>query len=341
MKTRNLYFDNAKFLLIFLVVLGHFTNLNRSIPIMGGLNNIIYSFHMPLFIFISGFFSKNINKQRKSEIDKILYIYIVFEIINYLFTKFTSLGYGSFNIFRPTYQNWYILGIFFWRLLIPYFNFYPKWISFLTILITSLIIGFFKDFNTFLGLYRIIYFMPIFALGYYSDNINIILVKFQKYKLIFITLLILSFVAIFTLSISSVSFNNLISYAYTPYEGYGKRLDIIVRILGLITSYILGFFILFTIPSKKTFFTRFGGGTINVFLLHMFLVFPINAIFVKLNLDDEVIFTTSILASIFITYFLSLNFINFIMKPFVSINNLLSPTTNIVHLATRNKHLRH
>lgn len=323
MKARSLYFDNAKFLLIFFVVLGHFTNLNRSIPVMGGLNNVIYSFHMPLFIFISGYFSKNINKQRQSEIDNILYLYVIFEILNYLFTKITTLGSGTYNIFQPTYQNWYILGIFFWRLLVPYFNFYPKRVSLLTILIISLIIGFFRDFHTFLGLYRIIYFMPFFVLGYYSPNIESILDRFEKYKLMFIIFLILSFVAIFILSIKNFRFNNMINYAYTPYSGYSSSFYFLLRIIGLITSFTISFFVLFTIPSKETFFSHLGAQTLNVFALHMFLVYPINFIAYRLKLNNEALILNSILASVFITYFLSLNFVNYVMKPLVSLNNLL------------------
>jgi len=72
METRNLYFDNMKFILIFLVVLGHFANLHRLLPIMGGLNNAIYSFHMPLFIYISGYFSRDVVQPRRTDIDKIL-----------------------------------------------------------------------------------------------------------------------------------------------------------------------------------------------------------------------------------------------------------------------------
>ena len=84
-KTREIYFDNLKTLLIFLVVLGHFTNLNKSIPLMGAINNVIYSFHMPLFIFISGYFSKSIRSHRSVEIENILYPYFVFQFINFIF----------------------------------------------------------------------------------------------------------------------------------------------------------------------------------------------------------------------------------------------------------------
>ncbi|MEZ4805839.1 MAG: acyltransferase family protein, partial [Bacteroidia bacterium] len=59
--TREPFYDNLKCFLIVLMVLGHFTFENRAFPIMKGLSNVIYSFHMPLFIFISGYFSKKVN----------------------------------------------------------------------------------------------------------------------------------------------------------------------------------------------------------------------------------------------------------------------------------------
>jgi fucose 4-O-acetylase-like acetyltransferase len=331
METRNVYFDNAKFILIFLVVLGHFTDQNRSIPIIGALNNVIYSFHMPLFVFISGYFSRKIKSQSKSDIDKILYIYIVFEVLNYLFTKFTSFGVGSYNIFTPTYQNWYILGVFIWRLLIPYFNFYPKKYSFVLIFIFSIIIGMFNNFNTFLGLYRILYFMPVFVLGYYTNSFESILDRFKKYKLLFTMSLVFFLLAIFGLSIYNPTYNNLINFAYTPWRGYGNNRELSVRILGLVTSWIISFFILFIIPYNNTFFTKLGKRTMNVFLLHMFLVFPLNFIFIKLNLTNISLLGVCFLASLSITFILSLNFVNQIMKPLTSLSNLLSLTKNKRH----------
>ncbi|MCD8365289.1 MAG: acyltransferase family protein, partial [Clostridiales bacterium] len=55
---RDFHFDNIKAVLIFLVVLGHvFRNLGAN----GDeylVYKIIYSFHMPAFLFISGYFMK-------------------------------------------------------------------------------------------------------------------------------------------------------------------------------------------------------------------------------------------------------------------------------------------
>jgi len=248
---------------------------------------------------------------------------MAFEVLNFLFTKLTSLGYGSSNIFEPTYQNWYILGIFFWRLLAPYFNFYPRKITFIGVLALSIVIGFYKDFNTFLGLYRIIYFMPFFVFGYYSDNFFSFKQKFQKYTLIFTPLLILALSAIFIFSVYSPKYNSLLSDAYTPIYGYNvynqnKIHVFLIRIFGIFSSSIISFLVLFIIPEYKTIFSHLGGRTMNVFLLHMFLVFPVNALFNELKLNNYLVFMFSIVTSILITYFLSLKFIEPFLKPFTS-----------------------
>jgi fucose 4-O-acetylase-like acetyltransferase len=86
-KERDIYLDNIKFVLILFIVYGHFTDLNRNDSLMAGINNVIYSFHMPLFIFTSGFLSRNINGLRPVEINKITDSYVVFERLNLGFKK--------------------------------------------------------------------------------------------------------------------------------------------------------------------------------------------------------------------------------------------------------------
>lgn len=62
-KARDYYFDNAKFILIFLVVFGHLMQ-----PFVADYDSVhilyifIYTFHMPAFILISGYFAKGFRK---------------------------------------------------------------------------------------------------------------------------------------------------------------------------------------------------------------------------------------------------------------------------------------
>ncbi|MFY9176926.1 MAG: acyltransferase family protein [Caldicoprobacterales bacterium] len=63
-KYRDPYFCNLKFILISLVILGHlmekYTYTNNDLY---NIYALIYMVHMPLFAFISGYFSKNINRK--------------------------------------------------------------------------------------------------------------------------------------------------------------------------------------------------------------------------------------------------------------------------------------
>ncbi len=55
---RILYFDSLKFFAIWLVVFGHYLMEIDSGSVGFYTNQVIYTFHMPLFIMISGFFAQ-------------------------------------------------------------------------------------------------------------------------------------------------------------------------------------------------------------------------------------------------------------------------------------------
>lgn len=54
METRVVYYDTLRGFAILLVVIGHLIQYNYESSIQNGLFNLIYSFHMPLFFFLSG-----------------------------------------------------------------------------------------------------------------------------------------------------------------------------------------------------------------------------------------------------------------------------------------------
>jgi fucose 4-O-acetylase-like acetyltransferase len=327
---RNLYLDNLKAILIFLVVLGHFAHLNREIQIFGVINNIIYSFHMPLFIFVSGYLSKKVVRQRKEEITQILYAYLVFVILYLIFKNLTSLGWSSYYIFNTIDQNWYLLGILFWRLFLPYFRFFQKNVSIIAAVIIALSIGFYKDFDSFLALYRVTYFMPFFLLGNYCNDIDLLVNKYVRFRYLFCTVLFMSFIIIFSLTLLGRDFNFAIGYAYTPAKGYYSLssqeifLRFVLRTIGFISTTIISFCFLFVIPTGRTLFTHYGRSTLNVYLLHMFFVWPVVWLFKELNPNVLVMLFTSIIMSIIITIFLSTEYVNKIMAPLTNYYKMVS-----------------
>lgn len=87
---RDIRIDTIKGILITLVVFGHLLEqfLNNRVNIIA--YNLIYSFHMPLFIIISGYFfnpGQNIEKLKASTIklvETFLLFYIIHQSINWI-----------------------------------------------------------------------------------------------------------------------------------------------------------------------------------------------------------------------------------------------------------------
>ncbi|MGL5889687.1 MAG: acyltransferase family protein [Bacteroidia bacterium] len=321
MKERSAYFDNAKAVLIVLVVLGHFTSLNKQLPIYGAINNIIYAFHMPLFIFISGYFSRDIVSWRRKEVSQLLYAYLVFQLLNWVFTRYTGLGVGKSLLIYPTHQNWYLLGMFIWRLLAPYFRFVNKIGALSLGIIIAFSIGFIQEFNAFLGLYRIVYFFPFFLLGFLMSGNTLITHQLSRYKYLFISLSVILLGLVFAFSYKDSGTNNLLSFAYTPFTNYAD--DIIGfywRIFGFFSSVFIALGVLFLIPERQTFYSTIGRSTLNIFLAHMFLVFSIQP-FVK-NLPIIYSLPIVLISSVLICFIFSRPFMDKMLRPLTDFDQL-------------------
>lgn len=111
---RTAYFDNAKLVLIFLVVFGHmiqpFTDGSH------GINTLymwVYTFHMPAFIFLAGFFAKGLgNKKYITNLaKKLLLPYLIFQALfsGYYFI----LGHNDWQtgVFSPHWALWFLFSL--------------------------------------------------------------------------------------------------------------------------------------------------------------------------------------------------------------------------------------
>jgi len=108
--------DYAKGMAIFLVVLGHALcgMINAHLPVPRGSDYAIdwmYSFHMPLFFFLSGMFvlpalRKGLDRFVVHRMGHVLYCYVVWSVLNTLI----RCSFGSYTNFRPEWsmleQSW-------------------------------------------------------------------------------------------------------------------------------------------------------------------------------------------------------------------------------------------
>lgn len=328
-RERDYLFDNLKAVLIMLVVFGHFCFNARQFPVMAGITNMIYSFHMPLFIFISGYFSKSIRSQRKNDVLHLLIPYLVLELIHFAYTRLTGLGEGKLNPVQPTYQNWYLLSLFFWRLLIPYFGQVRKATGLIIMTILALGAGFISEFNTFLAIYRTIFFMSFFVMGYYCDDLKAVMARFNRYRLLMISGFIISMCIIFLISSKNAAWADRLLYGWLPIFGYEHHVSFLfMRAFALISSTCICFCFCFMIPSGKNFLSGFGQNTLYVFLFHMFLVWPLGHLIIP-HYSPVITEMVFLALSLVITWFLSLDIVTRILKPVVQPGTLFKPKTPI------------
>lgn len=153
----------------------------------------IYIFHMPLFIFISGYFSRKKNKKELlPSIWKLLEPLIVFQALT-LLPRFIIKG-GSFGaIITPWYVLWYLLSLIYWRFMIQII---PNRIlnnTKLILIVTfciSILAGF-LPFGRLLSIQRTFSFMPFFFWGYCMRGKNIYLPnRYKPLSFLFLILVI-------------------------------------------------------------------------------------------------------------------------------------------------------
>lgn len=172
MKTRDLYFDNIKFLLICLVIVGHTIEpLLNSGKALKALYMWIYSFHMPLFIFISGYFSKSVKPVGNfgKVLRSIIVPYLVFEVLYSLFDFWVFERESlTFSFLTPYWLMWFLFSLAVWKLFLPYVV-KVRYVMAISVLF-AVLAGYMNDIGYRMSLSRTIVFFPFFLAGYYSER---------------------------------------------------------------------------------------------------------------------------------------------------------------------------
>ncbi len=319
-KTRSKFWDNYKGILIFLVVFAHFlwsyfSDLTNSYA--NTITIFIYLFHMPAFIFTTGYLSKSENVFKKKAFLKLIVILLIFNTAMMCFNKITSGS--SFSLLTPTYSYWYILSVIWWRLLIkPLGKF--KYLLPVSIII-SFLIGFWPDLGNTLSIVRTIAFFPFFVLGYQFDFGKLKESLMNKSKIKKTLIYILSLVFFLGLIIISNTFN--LNYNNLLYYSYKDTLDIIIRIGLMICAFLTIFILYFIIPDKKIpGITKWGKNCLLIYLIHR----PITIIFYKYIFPSSTYSDYYILYALIATIILALIFGSDLINKYF--NKIISFITN-------------
>ena len=301
-RKRNYRLDIFKGVLIFLVVFGHFLLpvKEREYALFNKLFFFIYSFHMPAFIFLSGYFYYDSWKRKGTKLKSVIPLIMVFFLMKILLHISDMLFYGDRNIIpdflHESSTPWYISALVFFRL-----SLYPlelflklnkkKLTSYAVIIYVTALIIFFTFFSMlnmnwqvriddFLSLDRVVSFAPYFYIGILYKKYSSLSKTsiFEEINMRFFAIgafCVLGFFVFF----KYVRFYTLIFYGPWGYriaegnilpifKGVLNPLRIIYMPYALSTSY----FIFAVTSLKKNFLTnilkRFGIYSLPIFAFH-------------------------------------------------------------------------
>lgn len=266
-KQRDYLFDNYKALLIILVVVGHFIEpAYKNNTLLYTLKWLIFSFHMPAFIFISGYFSKR-ELPFGTLVRKLAVPYVIYELLYYfMYTELLHKDTGLY-LWLPKFSLWYILALFVWRLITPYVKRIPHYM--LLAVAAGLLIGCSGMQDNFLSIPRILVFYPFFLAGTAFDRSLIAKLRTPVAKAIS-AFTFIGFTAFLALAPIVRSYPVKIFYGRYNYDFLGQTIPegMLVRLACYGISFFLTFALMSLIPDRKNCFSYLGERTMAIYLFH-------------------------------------------------------------------------
>ncbi|MER5882224.1 acyltransferase family protein [Streptomyces sp. NPDC001941] len=271
---RDAFFDNAKYLAIVLVAVGHAWE-----PVMEGsratraLYMLVYALHMPAFIVVSGYFSRSYTgrpDQLRKLVTTLLVPYVVFEVGYTLYRRWaTGDPEYPLSILDPFYLTWFLIALFVWRLSTPLWR-AARWP--LPVALGVAMVGTLTpDVGADLDLQRILQFLPFFVLGLQLRREHFALLHRPLARRAAAAVLALALPAFYFLAprLRMGWFYHSTSAVELDAPWWSGPLMTLALFAG---SLLLTASFLALVPRRRTWFTVLGTGTICGYLLHGFLV---------------------------------------------------------------------
>lgn len=265
---RDPFFDNVKILLMLLVVLGHVLPIGQG-KLCLSTYEWIFSFHMPLFVFISGYFTKIGNNDIFVQgILKLGETYIVFTLIHVFISLFMlGKGVNFINVLLvPRWTLWYLLSLIWWRLILYITPFSIRNNHLLLVVISvvlCLVMGWVPIGHIF-SFHRTFSFLPFFVLGYVAAQTGTInRIKMSPILAVALMIIVLSGYWLFPISIKEYLFQN---YGYNHYSN--PSLAFLFRFGWLFFAGLMSVCFLSIVPRKEYRWTYFGRLTLFIYMYH-------------------------------------------------------------------------
>ena len=282
MSERIYKFDNLKLLLIYLVVLGHVIDVNLGTT--GGLTQnsrdmatlfvTIYTFHMPLFIFVSGLFGKR--DSQRFPVERVV-SFTIFGIIAKLLISlswFVESGGATmvFNLFDEVGLPWFMFALAAFEALAWLIRNANMAAVLVLSTVIALAVGYDPQVGTFLTLSRIIVFFPFYWLGFCLDPARVKRAVDRPWVRIAALAVLVGTLAFILLNQGYMYSLRRVFTAWSSYEimDYAGPFGPLNRLIGYGFALAMVFAVLALTPSRRIpLISGWGGRTLQIYIWHM------------------------------------------------------------------------
>lgn len=327
--TRVPLWDNARFAIIVLVVMGH--GIQRQIYDSDNalaLYLFVYAFHMPALMILSGYFSRAEpldGSRMKRIVSELIVPYLIFQGI-WSLVQFLVEGSEGFNPTQPKWTLWFLVTLAIFRVALPYLALL-RW-PMLWAVIGAIGVGYWSNVDSTFSLSRTIGILPFFLLGWYLASSGLA-DRWLAAPARTVVIARLAAVGVFAAWLAVVLANitafrefelrlwfffddSYRDLAFTQWWAGLVRLGIILLALVLCAAFLA------LVPRRGTIFTGFGQATLYVYLLHSFVLYPIRQSgILRDDHSSAVWLLTMVFASIAISIVLSSDWVRRIFRPLV------------------------
>lgn len=274
-------FDNLKFVLIALVVIGHCIEpYVEQVDTFKSIFIFIYTFHMPAFFLLMGLFAKNTVKDAEKTKKKVGYFLALFFLLKGFKTFLTWLCFDniSFHLLWEDGLPWFMLvSAFFYGITYITKDWKSTTLVFVSILLGCLV-GYDAEIQDYLCLSRTIVYYPFFVAGYLIEPKKML----EKTGNVFAKILgILGIIG----SLGITFFQREALYEFRPLlTGKNPFEELALPQYGCIYRFVYYILVMAVIlcliaviPDRRLPISSMGGRTLQVYFLHFVFVYPMRA----------------------------------------------------------------
>ncbi|UDY22740.1 acyltransferase family protein [Nocardioides sp. Kera G14] len=272
---RDPWFDNAKIILVTLVVVGHAWTLLPDSGPTGGLDahlyDFLYTWHMPAFVLVTGYLSRRFVLTRRSVwglVRGLAVPYVILEAALALFRYWAGGEHLHHLWINPHWPLWYLPAVFFWRLATPLLR---RSVIAIPVAVAASLAGGLLTTST-MDVSRILGFLPFYVIGIHLTSERIEALRTREARVLAVGV----FVGVWVLSGHLRDWAGSGAWLYyndtyasmdaSASEGYVVRLMTLAA--GLVAA--AAFFAL--VPRARGWWTQMGAVTLVVYLCHGFFV---------------------------------------------------------------------